>query len=475
MTARWAVVLLLWLSLAPAARAQDMRSDAVEAERRRAALVEKAQAEKAAAQQEAEESRQRILADRNALEAAVKTLRAEKRRLETEAEALERRLADLAGQETAARVALDEQRAAFQDLTGYLRTRAREVAALLAQNQLSALAAEPHPDFSKMAVGEAFPGMDAIGAMGRLLLEQMRRSGEVRIVRGPFIDRSGKQVEGDLLLLGSFSAAYRTADETGFLLYSDTSNRLFALSRPPGRRVAGKLRDYMAGRSEAVYIDIGRGAALRQYAHRLSLMDRIRKGGPLVWPILTIGALALLIVAERLFTLSRKHLNADRLMRTLTGLIDAKEWEQCRSACSRHDQKPISRVLLAGIDFHESPRTEMENALQEAILHEIPSLERFLSTLGMLGSIAPLLGLLGTVTGMINTFQAITFHGTSNPRIMSGGISEALVTTMLGLAVAIPILLAHSLLSRWVERVIGEMEEKAVAYVNCVCKGAVSP
>jgi biopolymer transport protein ExbB len=89
----------------------------------------------------------------------------------------------------------------------------------------------------------------------------------------------------------------------------------------------------------------------------------------------------------------------------------------------------------------------MENALQEAILREVPPMERFLSTLGMLAAIAPLLGLLGTVTGMIGTFHVITQHGTGDPRMMSGGISEALVTTMLGLSVAIPIMLAHTLLT----------------------------
>ena len=115
-------------------------------------------------------------------------------------------------------------------------------------------------------------------------------------------------------------------------------------------------------------------------------------------------------------------------------------------------------------------RDDMENALQEAIINKIPRLESFLSTLGMLAAIAPLLGLLGTVTGMINTFHTITYYGTGDPRMMSGGISEALVTTMLGLTVAIPIMLAHTLLTRKVETEIAMMEEKAVAFVNTIFK-----
>jgi biopolymer transport protein ExbB len=97
-------------------------------------------------------------------------------------------------------------------------------------------------------------------------------------------------------------------------------------------------------------------------------------------------------------------------------------------------------------------------------------MERFLSTLGMLAAIAPLLGLLGTVTGMIETFHAITLHGTGDPRLMSGGISEALVTTMLGLSTAIPLMLAQTMFNRTVDNRIGEMEEKAMALVNIIHK-----
>jgi biopolymer transport protein ExbB len=106
--------------------------------------------------------------------------------------------------------------------------------------------------------------------------------------------------------------------------------------------------------------------------------------------------------------------------------------------------------------------------LQEAILKELPRLERFLPMLNIMGAVAPLLGLLGTVTGMIGTFRVITLYGTGDPRVMSGGISEALVTTMFGLAVAIPIMLIHTFLNRRIEHVVGDMEEKAVALTNII-------
>jgi biopolymer transport protein ExbB len=306
--------------------------------------------------------------------------------------------------------------------------------------------------------------------MSDLLFDEIQRSGEIRIEKGAIVNRAGEETTGNILVLGNFMAAYQLAREVGFLIYSDTSQRLFALSKLPKTRVAKKIKQYMDGKSEDVTVDISRGAALRQLTHRLSLWEQIPKGGPIVWPILGICAFAVFIIIERIIYLYRTNINAEKLMARLNFLIAEKKWKECENLCLKDKQKPVPKVLLAGICFRHMTREEMENALQEAILNEVPRLERFLSTLGMLAAIAPLLGLLGTVTGMINTFHVITFYGTGDPKTMSGGISEALVTTMLGLSVAIPIMLSHTLLTRRIETVIGQMEEKAIAFVNTVFK-----
>jgi biopolymer transport protein ExbB len=271
-------------------------------------------------------------------------------------------------------------------------------------------------------------------------------------------------------MLGVFTAAYRTAGEIGFLNYTPSGGKLFALSRLPSGRMQEQIAAYMEGMSDAAPIDISRGAALRQLVHKLSFWEQIPKGGPIVWPILAILGLGILIVAERVIFLLRKRFDADGLIRRIEELAAGRKWQECAKACARYGRKPVARVMNAGLSCRDMQREEMENVLQEAILKEVPPMERFLSTLGMLAAIAPLLGLLGTVTGMINTFHVITLYGTGDPRMMSGGISEALVTTMLGLSVAIPLLLAHTLLNRSVDNKIGQMEEKAVALVNIIYK-----
>jgi len=206
----------------------------------------------------------------------------------------------------------------------------------------------------------------------------------------------------------------------------------------------------------------------------LSLMDQIPKGGPIVWPILAILVLGVLITLERIFFLLRRKISLDTVCSKIETQAENRNWEACAETCDQYRKNPVVRVIRSGVDSRNLSREDMENAVQEAILKEIPPMERFLSTMGMLAAIAPLLGLLGTVTGMIDTFHVITMHGTGDPRMMSGGISEALVTTMLGLSVAIPIMLSHTLLSRAVENCVGMMEEKAMALINIVQKFKVS-
>jgi biopolymer transport protein ExbB len=128
----------------------------------------------------------------------------------------------------------------------------------------------------------------------------------------------------------------------------------------------------------------------------------------------------------------------------------------------------VNHVIEAGLRARHEDRETLESILQEAILRELPRVERGLPVLAILGAVAPLLGLLGTVTGMIETFQTITLFGTGDPKLMSGGISEALVTTEVGLMIAIPVMLCHTYLSRRAEAIVGEMEEKAVSLTNII-------
>jgi biopolymer transport protein ExbB len=461
------VVLAFVLSLLPL-RAEDMREMQIETRQARENLIRKAAAEKAAADRAAAETRARILADRTALEKAVADLEAANHALEKEIDGLSGEYERLDLKETELTEKLAQTDSMINELVGAIRVNAKDLDALISQNLQTAVVGRPGSFLEPIALEARFPGMDDVRAMADAWLDQIKASGEVTLGKAGMTDRGGRETEADILLIGPFTAAYRANGETGFCSYSQAGGRLYALSRLPSGRLQKQIMRYMDGQSDAVPLDISRGGALRQLTHDLRLWEQVPKGGPIVWPILLILAVGLVIVAERILFLARQRFDAGSLMNTIDTLGADNNWQACQQACERHARIPVARVLKAGMLCRDMQREEMENALQEGILKEIPPMERYLSTLGMLATIAPLLGLLGTVTGMINTFHVITLHGTGDPRLMSGGISEALVTTMLGLSVAIPLMLAQTLLNRTVDNRIGEMEEKAVALVNII-------
>lgn len=455
--------------------AQEMRALHVQAQQAKQELLEKVAAEKQAAEQAAAQSRERITHDRNALQKAIADLKAENHQLSQAIKKLESQYTPLEEKEKQLSEQLAENEGMVRELVGIIRTTAKDIGVLIDQNLQSALGKRQDGFLKDIAEQNQFPAMEDIREMVTVLMNEIQISGEVGIQPGTVVDRTGASVAARILTMGNFTAAYRTESEVGFLNYSPTGRKLFALSRLPTGRMQKQLVRYMDGQSDAVPMDISRGGALKQLTHELSLWEQIPKGGLIVWPILMILALGITIVVERVIFLVRKGLDSDGFIRRINALVAGRRWDECRKICTDHGTKPVARVVAAGLEYCRMGREEMENALQEAILREVPAMERFLSTLGMLAAIAPLLGLLGTVTGMIDTFHVITLYGTGDPRMMSGGISEALVTTMLGLSVAIPIMLAHTLLNRAVDNHIGQMEEKAVALVNIVHKSRSDP
>jgi biopolymer transport protein ExbB len=461
------VLLILTAESTPASAAEDIRALHSQARETEKQLRHLAAEEKADAEREASRNREEIATSRASLETAIAAQQAAVEALTAEVASLEEEDVRLLTEEETLAARLAEATAVVGELIGVIRVNAKDILRLSESALGTAVMPFDSTPLQAIADQARFPGMDEVSTMIAALQQQIDAAAAVRMLRGPIVDRSGTTSEADILLLGNFTAAYRLDDEVGFLNPSPAGDKLFALAQLPTAAQQDQLRRYMEGRDEAVPMDITRGGALSQLIHRLTLQQQVEKGGPLIWPILTILVAGLLITAERLAFLLRSRLDGNALINRIE-TIAAEGWQQGRDFTQSLPHKPLARVVAAGLSGRKLDRSDLESALQEAILREIPPLERFLSTLAMLAAIAPLLGLLGTVTGMIATFQVITLYGTGDPRMMSGGISEALVTTMLGLSVAIPLMLIHTLLNRAVDTRIGEMEEKAVALINIV-------
>ncbi len=467
------IMISFFISMSLVHGAEDMRETETVARNKREAVFKRATLEKQKAAEERALLRQKILTDRNALLTQINNLKKETRVLEKENQTLDTTYQRLKKKSDLIKKEALEKESEVNELIGSVRVNAKDLNAIFSsslQNLFEGANSVSLKQINLKQIGEnsGFPGMEQIRSMVRMLFEEIRLSGLVRIVKGNMVGRSGENVTADILLIGNFTAAYRLNSETGFLIQSQSGKTLFALSRLPGHRLKRSIEKYMEGKSQAVPIDISKGGALRQLTHKVGFFERISNGGPVVYPILALFLFAIIIVIERTFSLFSKKLNADEFMSAVFSNMKSGAWDKCEQICQQNSKKPVAKIILSVLEQREMSREKLENVLQEAILREIPPIERFLSTLGMLAAIAPLLGLLGTVTGMINTFHAITFFGTGDPRTMSGGISEALVTTMLGLSVAIPVMLSHTLLSRMVETQIQTMEEKAVAFVNAL-------
>jgi biopolymer transport protein ExbB len=423
-----------------------------------------------AAQAEARESQARILEDKTALTEAMDGLSGRVEQLTTDIADLQRHLEELQAAEIVREEQQTEARLDMREYTGVIREAARDLETILSQSHFTVFDPERMNRLAPVLEGNRFPGMEEITTIGDLLFDEMTRGGEVDRRSGTVVDAGGKEITADILTIGPFCAAYGHEGQTGFLRYHPDNRQFFTLSKAPPLAMRRSLGRYMRGDAEAVYFDFSRGAALRQLSHRATLVDNIKNGGPIVWPILAVGLLALLIALERTLFLNRVHANTDRLMGRVNELAGQGDWRGCETVLQHDKGKPVNNVLRAGLSAVNESRETLESVLQEAILKELPRLERFLPALNIMGAVAPLLGLLGTVTGMIETFQAITLYGAGDPKMMSGGISEALVTTMLGLAVAIPIMLMHTFLRRRLEHIVGDMEEKAVALSNIICR-----
>ncbi len=460
--------LVLFCFISTYSLAQDVRPMMKGLSAQKKWLLQQALNEKKKAHKELQAGIENIEKDKNALVQAIANLKAKKQELLSQAVTLKKNIESLKKEQTLLKGIMQRNNADIQELVGVIRIDAKELEALLKQSPYSAMYPHREKQLSSILSAKDFPSMKDIENMARLLFKQLYLTGNVMYERLKLVDREGKEVEGRVLFVGPFTQVYKRGDTVGFLLYSPVSERFFALSKPAPYLVRWHIKRYLEGKSSSLPIDISKGAAIREFLYQPGLWENILSGGPLIWPILAIGLVGIFLIIERFFYLYRRSMDASEFMEMFREYIQKGEWNKADMLCKRYSQKVIPSILIHAIRFRNAPREELENILQEEILKVIPSLERFLSTLGMLAAIAPLLGLLGTVTGMINTFHVITYYGTSDPRLMSSGISEALITTMLGLSVAIPILFFHTLISRKVDGMVAKMEECAISVVNLI-------
>ncbi len=276
---------------------------------------------------------------------------------------------------------------------------------------------------------------------------EMTESGKVTIFTTDVIEAGGNKVSKEVLRVGPFALA---ADGK-YLDYNGSTGSVAELVRQPAGRYGDSAAALQQSSGELIEfgLDPTGGSILKLLVQAPSLKERVEQGGPVGYIILAVGLVGLLIAIWRFIALF---------------IEGAKVSRQLKSA-TFNDNNSLGRVMKAKYDYPEADTEALELHLTEAILGEVPKLGRSLSIIKVISVVAPLMGLLGTVSGMINTFQAITLFGTGDPKLMAGGISTALVTTVLGLVVAIPMTLLYAILNTRSKSIVYILQEQAAGVI----------
>ena len=282
------------------------------------------------------------------------------------------------------------------------------------------------------------------------------------VFKGSCLDEAGSLVEGNFILAGPV---------TYFLSHKENLAGIAGLklgsSRPCiiDRIKPGSLKKLLENKKALVPVDVTLGGAALVKESKKDWLEHIQAGGIVMAPILGLGLFCLIVVIWKFLSLSKLNLNIQPVLKDVLGLIHKGDISEAEKK-ARGLGRPAGEVFCEAVHHHNASREHLEEIIHERVLSQIPFLESYLPFLAVSAAAAPLLGLLGTVTGMIHTFNMITIFGAGKAKLLSGGISEALITTEYGLIIAIPVLLAHAYLSRRVKRIISVLEQESTAFIN---------
>jgi biopolymer transport protein ExbB len=398
-----------------------------------------------------------FLSDRDNQRNLLATAKSEKNReekrsddLKTDYDQLERQLAELS-------TVLLERMGNLGELFGIVRQASGDIQAALGDSMVSAQRPDRGVFLSELAQRKALPNVQELRTVWSRMVTEIAESGKVVKFNTTVERANGAREDLEVVRIGVFNAV-----SNGHFLDWDSSKsteNLIELARQPAARfqsMASDLQSAAPGEAVAMAVDFTRGQILRAVVQSKTPLERVREdGGAVGYVIIGVGLFGLLLCLWKAFVL---YTTGGRMSKQLKSATAEKS-------------NPLGRVMSVYSDNPDIDVESLELKLDEAILRESAPLETGLSFIKVLYVGAPLLGLLGTVVGMIATFQMITLFGTGDPRMMAGGISTALVTTVLGLVVAIPLTLLHAFLQGKSKALIQVLEEQAAGIVARLAEG----
>jgi len=374
--------------------------------------------------------------------ASIDKLRDEVLSLESKADSLQERINEVEREREAAQQNADVLKATFQQAGATFTEYERDF--------MNAQAFTEQPQAQQLA---------SVFGQARELLDGLT---SIRREPGAFYAKDGSKVEGTLIHVGDI-ATYGVADEAAGLLAPAGGGELKVWQQP----ATDQTRQIAAGGAPEtlpIFLYESLDKAVENEADQ-TVLATINSGGIIGWMIVGLGGFAVLLVLARIIFLGRASASTGRIVDEVRGHVAKHDIKTALEVCRKRKGSTSAVVAAALRNIHRN-REQLEDIVNESILHESTRLERFGSIILVIAAVSPLLGLLGTVTGMISTFDVITQFGTGDPKLLSGGISTALVTTELGLIVAIPTLLVGNVLSGWADRIKDNMQKAALRVTN---------
>ncbi len=379
-----------------------------------------------------------------ALEAARAELRQQEQlsqQLSAQLNAGKAQLSQLAGE-------LDNRSGTLTDLFDVARQVAGDLKADLNASLISAEFPDRSRQLAAIADAKALPTIDQLERLWFSLQQEMTESGKVVYYDQEVLSAAGEPRQAKVIRIGAFNAL---ADGK-YLRYLPETGKLADLPRQPESEFTDLAEAISAAQTGpvAIGIDPTRGAILGMLIQTPDTLERLAQGGAIGYIIMALGVIGFLYGVVRLVVLTR-------IGQKMTRQMNRPEISE---------DNPLGRVLAVAEHSAAQETDNLELLLDEAITREVPALERGIAMIKLLAAVAPLLGLLGTITGMILTFQSISLFGTGDPKLMAGGISQALVTTMQGLCVAIPLLFLHSLVVARSHILIQILDEQTAGLIS---------
>lgn len=364
---------------------------------------------------------------------------------------------------------------ALRDAVEQLRIHLNEIPGTKAEiEQLQKVAAELRGSHD----GQAPPAADAAQRLFSLIDRAHRHGTSVAVRPATIYTADGAREDVRLLSIGNARFAYVTKEggRVGLALSSPRDASGFRWTEQLSAEQQQQVRDAVAGLAgkqsgwASVPIDPTGSIEPDAIAQKPTLWSRFAAGGAVMYPLAAIALVGLLLIGERVYRLYVINAIDDRTVLQVLQATRQRDFETARNRAASC-RGAVGAVLVACLDRRESGQRAMEDGIQEQLLHELPLLQRFMGGIATLAAVAPLLGLLGTVTGIIRTFGVIRAFGNATPSLMAGGISEALVTTATGLVIAVPILICHSILRGRAERVLADAERYAASLLTTLVSG----